>query len=70
MPSIASVPPSTPVAPPPLDARALAARGLDKELKGDRAGAIADLRAALAAETDPQHKQGIRNLLDLLDAPR
>jgi hypothetical protein len=70
MPAIASAPPSVPVAPPPLDARALAARGLDRELKGDRVGAIADLRAALAAESDLEHRQGIRNLLDLLDAPR
>jgi len=57
-------------APLPLDARALAARGLDKELKGDRVGAIADLRAALAAETDLDRRQGIRNLLELLDPRR
>jgi len=70
MPPIASVPPAAPPAPLPVDARGLAARGLDRELKGDRAGAIADLRAALAAERDLEHRQGIRNLLDLLDAPR
>jgi hypothetical protein len=67
---LASVPPSSLPAPPPLDARALAARGLDKELKGDRVGAIVDLRAALAAESDPEHRQGIGNLLELLEAPR
>ena len=44
--------------------------GLDKELKGDRVGAIADLRAALAAETDLDRRQGIRNLLELLDPRR
>jgi tetratricopeptide (TPR) repeat protein len=53
----------------PLDPRALAARGLERELKGDRQGAIADLRAALAAETDPERRQGLRNLLQLLGTP-
>jgi hypothetical protein len=53
----------------PLDSRALAARGLDRELKGDRLGAIADLRAALAGETDPKQQQGLRNLLQLLGTP-
>jgi len=54
----------------PLDSRALAARGLEKELQGDHEGALADLRAALAVEPDPERQQGIRNLLRLLDAPR
>jgi hypothetical protein len=54
----------------PLDSRALAARGLEKELRGDHDGAVADLRAALASEPDPERRQGIRNLLQLLDAPR
>ena len=53
----------------PLDSRALAARGLDRELKGDRVGAIADLRAALAGETDPEQQRGLRNLLQLLGTP-
>jgi tetratricopeptide (TPR) repeat protein len=53
----------------PLDSRALAARGLDRELKGDRLGAIADLRAALAGEADPEQQQGLRNLLQLLGTP-
>jgi tetratricopeptide (TPR) repeat protein len=53
----------------PLDSRALAARGLDRELKGDRLGAIADLRAALAGETDPEKQQGLRNLLRLMGTP-
>jgi len=65
----ASAPASTSIPPAqaPLDSRALAARGLERELKGDRPGAISDLRAALAAETDPERRQGIRNLLQLLD---
>jgi thioredoxin-like negative regulator of GroEL len=53
----------------PFDSRALAARGLERELKGDRLGAIADLRAALAGENDPEQQQGLRNLLQLLDTP-
>jgi tetratricopeptide (TPR) repeat protein len=53
----------------PLDSRALAARGLERELKGDRLGAIADFRAALAGETDPEQQQGLRNLLQLLGTP-
>src|SRR5262245_66532526 len=53
----------------PLDSRALAARGLERELKGDRLGAIADFRAALAGETDPEQQQGLRNLLLLLGTP-
>jgi hypothetical protein len=54
----------------PLDSHALAARGLEKELKGDHDGALADLRAALVLEPDPARRQGIRNLLQLLGAPR
>jgi tetratricopeptide (TPR) repeat protein len=53
-----------------LDARALADRGLDRELAGDRAGALADLKAALTLETDPQRRAGIENLLRLLDDGR
>jgi tetratricopeptide (TPR) repeat protein len=55
-----------PSLPGPLDSKALAARALDRELKGDRPGALADLRAALAAEPDPERRQGIENLLRLL----
>lgn len=53
----------------PLDSHALAARGLDRELRGDRLGAIADLEAALAGATDPEQQQGLRNLLRLLGTP-
>jgi hypothetical protein len=53
-----------------LDSKALAARGLEKELKGDHDGALADLRAALVVEPDPERRQGIRNLLQLLGASR
>ena len=59
-----------PAGPAPLDARALADRGLNRELGGDHDGALADLRAALAVEGDPQRRQGLEALLQLLEADR
>jgi len=67
-PDVRSIPVERAPAPVPLDAKVLAARGLEKELQGDHAGALADLRAALAEETDSERRQGIRNLLQLLDS--
>ena len=67
---VASIPATPAPAPVPLDSRALAARGLEKELQGDHEGALADLRAALVIEPDPERQRGIRNLLQLLDARR
>jgi len=69
-PQVAAVPPAVAPEPVPLDSRALAARGLEKELKGDHDGAIADLRAALDVEPDAERRQGIRNLLQILGASR
>jgi hypothetical protein len=69
-PQIAAVPPVPAPEPVPLDSKALAARGLEKELEGDHDGALADLRAALVVEPDPERRQGIRNLLQLLGASR
>jgi hypothetical protein len=69
-------PPPAPAAPAPapakeaLDPQSLATRALDKELRGDRAGAIADLRAAIAGETDPERRQNLQNLLRLLEGPK
>jgi tetratricopeptide (TPR) repeat protein len=63
----AAAPPAAP-APPPLDAQALGSRALTRELQGDRAGALEDLRAAVAGETDPQRLLGLRNLLFLLES--
>ena len=54
----------------PLDATALTSRALDREMAGDRAGALADLRAALAVETDPLKIWGIEQLLRRLEANR
>jgi tetratricopeptide (TPR) repeat protein len=53
-----------------IDARTLASRAIGRELDGDRAGALADLRAAVAMETDPARRASMANLLRLLDAPR
>lgn len=53
-----------------IDARALASRAISRELDGDHAGALLDLRAALAMETDPVRRASMANLLRLLDTPR
>lgn len=62
---------SPPVAAPPaisgqagMDARVLATRGLSRAIDGDRAGAVADLRAALALERDPARRARIEALLN------
>jgi tetratricopeptide (TPR) repeat protein len=64
-----AAPPAAP-APPPLDAQALGSRALTRELQGDHAGALEDLRAAVAGETDPQRLLGLRGLLFLLESSR
>jgi hypothetical protein len=57
-----------PPEPPPLhDPHALARRAIDRELQGDRAGAIADVRAALSLETDPAHRASLEQFLRLLE---
>ena len=70
VPAPATPPVPAPATPPPLDSRALTARAIDKALRGDHWGAIADLREALVSETDGEQRQGIENLLKLLDPPR
>ncbi len=54
--------------PSPTTAQTLADRALTRELAGDHAGALADLRAALALETDPDRRAGLEGLLNLLEA--
>jgi tetratricopeptide (TPR) repeat protein len=66
-------PAGTPAASPPSpesDARALAIRAFSREVDGDREGALRDLRAALAVETDPARRRSLEALLRRLDAPR
>jgi len=72
--TLAATPPASPAAAPPtaasIDARALATRAMSRELDGDRAGALADLRSALAMETDPARRDNIQSLIRLLESPR
>jgi tetratricopeptide (TPR) repeat protein len=49
-----------------VDARALAARGLSRELDGDHVGAVEDLRAALAIEPDERRRATLEYLLLIL----
>lgn len=50
-----------------LDSRALAHRAIDRAVAGDRAGAVADLRAALAVEPDPIQRAALEDVLRRLD---
>jgi hypothetical protein len=52
------------------DAPSLVARAMDRELNGDRLGAIVDLRAAQAAETDPARRTRIDAMIRLLETAR
>lgn len=56
--------------PAAIDARALATRAMSRELDGDRAGAIADLRAALELEPDPGRRAAITGLMQYLESGR
>ncbi len=60
--------PGAPVTSDVLDARALALRGLSRHLDGDRAGAIADLRAALTIETDATRRAQLTQFLTELES--
>jgi len=52
------------------DSGTLAHRALDRELAGDHAGALADLKSALSAEQDPDRRAGLEGLMRLLgDSP-
>jgi hypothetical protein len=51
-----------------IDARALAIRAISREVDGDHDGALRDLRAALAAEPDPERHRSLDQLLRKLEA--
>ncbi|MGH7356586.1 MAG: hypothetical protein ACRELS_18670, partial [Candidatus Rokuibacteriota bacterium] len=68
-PAVVAAPPAPPPS-PALDARELGTRALNRELAGDHAGALADLRAALALERDPARRESLVNLIRLLDPPQ
>lgn len=65
--AVAAAPPS-PQTPAAVDVPALVRRAMTRELDGDRAGAIVDLRAALVAEPDPARRDRVNRLLQTLEA--
>jgi tetratricopeptide (TPR) repeat protein len=72
--AVAVAPPAAPspeaLSPQALDVRALVARAMSREVEGDRAGAVADLRAAVVAEPDATRRARIDRLLRILEASR
>jgi tetratricopeptide (TPR) repeat protein len=62
---LAPVQPSA--SPESLDARALAARAITREIDGDHAGALQDLRAAVTLEPDASRRVSIARLMRLLE---
>ena len=72
--AVAATPPAAPspeaLSPAALDVRALVARAMSRELEGDRAGAVADLRAAVTMEPDATRRARIDRLLRVLEASR
>jgi len=50
--------------------RELARRALDRELAGDHTGALADLKSALALETDPGRRAALQDLLRMWEGAR
>jgi len=53
-----------------LDARALAARAVTRQLDGDHAGAMQDLRTAMTLEPDAGRRALLADLIRRLDTPR
>jgi len=71
---VAVMPPAPPspeaVTPQAIEVRGLVARAMSREVDGDRAGALADLRAAMAAEADPERRARIDHLVRSLEGAR
>ena len=53
-----------------LDARALASRAITRELDGDHAGALQDLKTAMQLEPDASRRASLANLIRLLDTAK
>ena len=72
--AVAVTPPLPPnpeaLSPQALDVRALVGRAMAREVEGDRASAVADLRAAVMLETDATRRARIDSLLRSLEASR
>lgn len=67
---VAAAPVAPSASPQALDARALASRAITRELDGDHAGALQDLRTAMSLEPDAARRAAIANLIRLLDTQR
>ena len=71
---VAVVMPPSPPSPhdiaPGGSAQALTSRAMNRELDGDRVGALADLRAAVAAESDPSRRARLQGILRALEGAR
>jgi hypothetical protein len=63
-------PAASPTTPAAIDSRALATRAISRQLDGDRAGALQDLRAALDLERDPARRASLEQLLRMLETAR
>jgi TPR repeat len=68
LPPVVALPPAPAASPVSIDARALAIRAISREVDGDHEGALQDLRAALAAEPDPERHRSLEQLLRKLEA--
>jgi tetratricopeptide (TPR) repeat protein len=66
--AVAMPPAGTPAGTPALDGSALVGRAMMRQVDGDRAGAVRDLRAALAAEPNAVRRARIETLLRSLEA--
>lgn len=69
-PAMSAAPGVEPSATPATNARTLTSRAINREIDGDHAGALSDLRAALAMEGDPGRRASIEHLLRLLESSR
>jgi tetratricopeptide (TPR) repeat protein len=68
LPPVVALPTAPAASPVSIDARALAIRAISREVDGDHDGALRDLRAALAAEPDPERHRSLEQLLRKLEA--
>lgn len=65
-----TVAPAPSASPTSAEARTLALQAMSREVDGDHEGALRDLRAAVAVETDPGRRASLERLLRKLEAAR
>ena len=68
--TLAATPPAPSASPMSAEARTLALQAMSREVDGDHEGALRDLRAAVAVETDPGRRASLERLLRKLEAAR